>query len=43
MSGIQSISSDNALDETINGLDKADPIHWRAPRKTSEAVELATL
>jgi transposase InsO family protein len=29
--------------ETINGLYKAEVIHRRAPWKTSEAVELATL
>jgi hypothetical protein len=31
------------LAETINGLYKAELIHRRAPRKTREAVELATL
>jgi transposase InsO family protein len=36
-------SYDNALAETINGLYKAELIHRRAPRKTREAVELATL
>ena len=34
---------DNALMETINGLYKAELIHRRAPWKTKEAVELATL
>ena len=34
---------DNALAETINGLYKAQLIHRRAPWKTREAVELATL
>jgi transposase InsO family protein len=34
---------DNALAETINGLYKAELIHRRAPWKTREAVELATL
>ena len=34
---------DNALAETINGLYKAELIHRRAPWKTKEAVELATL
>jgi hypothetical protein len=36
-------SCDNALAETINGLNKAELIHRRAPWKTREAVELATL
>jgi putative transposase len=36
-------SFDNALAETINGLYKAELIHRRAPWKTREAVELATL
>ena len=36
-------SYDNALAETINGLYKAEIIHRRAPWKTREAVELATL
>ena len=36
-------SYDNALAETINGLYKAEMIHRRAPWKTTEAVELATL
>lgn len=34
---------DNALAETINGLYKAELIHRRAPWKTRESVELATL
>jgi hypothetical protein len=34
---------DNALAETINGLYKAESIHRRAPGKTKESVELATL
>ncbi len=34
---------DNALAETINGLYKAELIHRRAPWKTKQAVELATL
>lgn len=34
---------DNALAETINGLYKAELIHRRAPWKTMEAVELASL
>jgi putative transposase len=34
---------DNALAETINGLYKAEVIHRRAPWKTKESVELATL
>ena len=33
----------NALAETINGLNKAELIHRRAPWKTKEAVELAAL
>jgi transposase InsO family protein len=36
-------SYDNALAETINGLYKAEMIHRRAPWKTKESVELATL
>ena len=36
-------SYDNALAETINGLYKAELIRRRAPWKTREAVELATL
>ena len=36
-------SYDNALAETTNGLYKAELIHRRAPWKTREAVELATL
>jgi transposase InsO family protein len=40
----RSRSYDNALAETINGLYKTEPIHHRrAPWKTREAVELATL
>ena len=34
---------DNALAETINGLYKAELIHRRAPWKSRDAVELATL
>jgi putative transposase len=34
---------DNALADTIKGLYKAELIHRRAPSKTKEAVELATL
>ena len=34
---------DNALAETINGLYKTELIHRRAPWKSREAVELATL
>ncbi len=33
----------DVLAETINGLYKAELIHRRAPWKTMEAVELATL
>ena len=36
-------SDDNALAETIHGLYKAELIHRRAPWKSREAVELATL
>lgn len=41
--GSRGDSYDNALAETINGLYKAELIHRRAPWKTMEAVELATL
>jgi len=41
--GSKGDSYDNALAETINGLYKAELIHRRAPWKTVEAVELATL
>jgi transposase InsO family protein len=41
--GSKGDSYDNALAETINGLYKAELIHRRAPWKTLEAVELATL
>jgi len=41
--GSRGDSYDNALAETINGLYKAEVIHRRAPWKTREAVELATL
>ncbi len=41
--GSKGDSYDNALAETINGLYKAEMIHRRAPWKTREAVELATL
>ena len=34
---------DNALAETINGLYKAEMIHRRAPWRSFEAVEYATL
>ena len=36
-------SYDNALAETINGLYKAELIHRRAPWKTKESLEFATL
>ena len=36
-------SYDNALAETINGLDKAEVIHRRGPWRSCEAVEFATL
>nr|GEU28665.1 hypothetical protein [Tanacetum cinerariifolium] len=41
--GSKGDSYDNALAETINGLYNAELIHRRAPWKTREAVELATL
>ena len=41
--GSKGDSYDNALAETINGIYKAELIHRRAPWKTKEAVELATL
>ena len=41
--GSRGDSYDNALAETINGLYKAELIHRRAPWKTKQAVELATL
>jgi transposase InsO family protein len=41
--GSQGDRYDNALAETINGLYKAELIHRRAPWKSREAVELATL
>ena len=41
--GSRGDSYDNALAETINGLYKTEMIHRRAPWKTMEAVELATL
>ena len=41
--GSKGDSCENALAETINGLYKAELIYRRAPWKTMEAVELATL
>jgi putative transposase len=41
--GSRGDSYDNALAETINGLYKTEVIHRRAPWKTRESVELATL
>lgn len=41
--GSKGDSYDNALAEAINGLYKAELIHRRAPWKTNEAVEFATL
>ena len=41
--GSKGDSYDNALAETIQGLYKAELIHRRAPWKTRESVELATL
>ncbi|WP_244130118.1 integrase core domain-containing protein, partial [Burkholderia glumae] len=41
--GSRGDSYDNAPAETINGLYKTELIHRRAPWKTRESVELATL
>jgi putative transposase len=41
--GSKGDSYDNALAETVNGLYKTELIHRRAPWKTLESVELATL
>ena len=41
--GSRGDSYDNALAETVNGLYKTELIHKRAPWRTREAVELATL
>jgi len=41
--GSRGDSYDNALAETINGLYKAELIHRRAPWKTRQSLELATL
>jgi transposase InsO family protein len=41
--GSKGDSYDNALAETINGLYKAELIHRRAPWKTKESLEIATL
>jgi len=41
--GSRGDSYDNALAETINGSYKAELIHRRAPWKTKESLELATL
>lgn len=41
--GSRGDSYDKALAETINGLYKAELIHRRAPWKSRESVELATL
>ena len=41
--GSRGDSYDNALAETINGLYKAELIHRKAPWKSRESVELATL
>jgi transposase InsO family protein len=41
--GSRGDSYDNALEETINGLYKAELIHRRAPWKTKKSLELATL
>ena len=41
--GSRGDSYDNALAETINGLYKAELIHRKAPWKTKQSLELATL
>ena len=41
--GSRGDSYDNALAETINGLYKAELIHRRAPWKTKESLEMATI
>jgi transposase InsO family protein len=41
--GSRGDSYDNALAETINGLYKTELIHRRAPWRTKESLELATL
>ena len=41
--GSKGDSYDKALVETINGLYKTELIHRRAPWKTKESLELATL
>lgn len=41
--GSRGDSYDNALAETINGLYKAELIHRRAPWKSRQSLELATL
>ncbi len=41
--GSRGDSYDNSLAETIDGLYKAELIHRRAPWKTKESLELATL
>ena len=41
--GSKGDSYDNALAVSANGLSKAELIHRRAPWKTKEAVQLATL
>ena len=41
--GSRGDSYGNALAETINGLYKAELIHRRAPWKTKESLEIATL
>jgi len=41
--GSKGDSYENALAETINGLYKTELIHRRAPWKTKESLELATL
>ena len=41
--GSRGDSYDNAMAETINGLYKTEQVHRRAPWKTKESLELATL
>jgi len=41
--GSRGDSYDNALAETINGLYKTELVHRRAPWRTKESLELATL
>lgn len=36
-------SYDNALDESVNGLYKAELVHWEGPWRGADDLELATL